>query len=167
MQENIFDELKMKGTHAYMVTDIRKIHREGLAVGHARNKKTQQIDYAHMQPENDFVFYLGNFYGDGSIVSTARDLALWSRALKNCTLLPCEVQAEAFVPFAENKVNYGFGWKISRNARSEKVISHSGGHPGNQHIIYKILDRDVTLIYLSNFEGEQNRAVMNGLIAML
>jgi hypothetical protein len=42
-----------------------------------------KFEYAHLQTKYNFVFYLGDFYGDGSVVTTARDLALWSSALKS------------------------------------------------------------------------------------
>jgi CubicO group peptidase (beta-lactamase class C family) len=177
LSNRIFQPLGMKTSYAYLVTDIRRIDNAKLAMGHSLYGSANKVQYAHLDPNNDFVFYLGDFYGDGSVVTTARDLARWDDALQKCTLLPCEIQDEAFIAFAENgqkhltndskKIDYGFGWKIKRHESLGKIVFHWGGHPGNQHIIYRMLDAKVTLIYLSNFESEVNIKLINGIIAML
>jgi CubicO group peptidase (beta-lactamase class C family) len=177
ISQRIFDPLGMKNSFAYLVTDIRRINNSRLAIGHSRYGSDNRIQYAHLDPTNNFVFYLGDFYGDGSIVTTARDLAKWDDALQKCTLLPCEIQNEAFVAFSDNgqkllvneskKIDYGFGWKIKEHEKHGRIAFHWGGHPGNQHIIYKMLDEKVTFIYLSNFENAANIRVINGIIAIL
>jgi CubicO group peptidase (beta-lactamase class C family) len=177
ISQRIFHPLGIKNSYAFLVTDISRINNSKLAIGHSRYGAANNIQYAHLNPNNDFVFYLGDFYGDGSIVTTARDLAKWDDALRKCTLLPCEIQNEAFVAFADNgqkhltkdskKIDYGFGWKIKRHESLGKIIFHWGSHPGNQHIIYRMLDEKVTLIYLSNFENEVNIKLINGIIARL
>jgi CubicO group peptidase (beta-lactamase class C family) len=155
LNTKVFKPLGMKHTIAYKVTDIRRIHNKNLAVGHQQTNGAYQ--YAHLLPENGFVFYLGDFYGDGSIVSSARDLAIWDKALKQCTLLPCEVQQEAMMPYKMNNGStdigygrgYGFGWFIRQNA-SGTLVYHTGHHPGNVLAIYRLTDSDRCLILLSN-----------------
>ena len=159
MEQNIFNPLKMKNTFAYMVTDIRRIQNKKLAIGHTFEKGN--FEYAHLQLKHNFVFYLGDFYGDGSVVTTARDLAIWDNALKECKLLPCEIQNESITEPTFNgqiiyaktspKISYGFGWFI-KNTPSGKLVYHSGGHPGNSHVIYRLLEKDITFIFLSNAE---------------
>ena len=177
LSKRIFGPLKMKSSHACLVTDIQRINNPDLAVGHSTAGTTGNIQYAHLDPKNNFVFYLGDFYGDGSILTSARDLAKWDDALRKCTLLPCTIQHEAFIPFSENgqrfltktekRIDYGFGWQIKKHERYGKIVFHGGGHPGNQHIIYRMLDKNITLIYLSNFENEVNAKVTNHIIGML
>ncbi|MES2780767.1 MAG: serine hydrolase domain-containing protein [Bacteroidota bacterium] len=160
----IFRPLKMKGTFAYKVTDIERINNKNLAIGHVY--KNNKFDYAHLQPNYHFVFYLGDFYGDGSLVSTARDLAKWDRALKHCTLLSCELQQEAFQPtklkdsilYIWENVGYGFGWMM-KESPSGRMVYHTGSHPGNAHAIYRFPDKDLTLIFLSNAETANVRKV--------
>jgi CubicO group peptidase (beta-lactamase class C family) len=176
LTKRIFGPLGMQSSYAYLVTDIRKINNPTLAIGHSIDMATHTIGYAHLDLKNDFVFYLGGFYGDGSIVTTARDLAKWDDALRKCVLLPCAIQNEAFVPFSENgqqfltkkeKIEYGFGWKIKEHEKYGTIVSHGGGHPGNQHIIYRMIDGDVTFIYLSNLETETNLKIIDKIISML
>jgi CubicO group peptidase (beta-lactamase class C family) len=170
LSKYIFKPLKMKSTHAYMVTDISRIRNKDLAPGHLY--EDQKFSYAHLHPKYGFVFYLGDFYGDGSVVTSAEDLAKWSRALDNCELLTCEVQAEAFSPAMFNgqkvqvrsdaDIGYGFGWFI-KNVPAGKVVYHTGAHPGNVHMIYRMPEQDLTFIFLSNAETPDFRAIRSRL----
>ncbi|MES2726915.1 MAG: serine hydrolase domain-containing protein [Bacteroidota bacterium] len=174
MHKNIFKPLKMKNTYAYMGTDIRNIKNNKLAIGHTFDNG--KFAYAHLQAKYNFVYYLGNFYGDGSMVSTARDLAIWHKALSDCKLLPCNIQEEAItepvfnneVFYARTKPNvgYGFGWFIKRTPTG-KWVYHSGGHPGNSHIVYRLLDKDITFIFLSNAETPNIKTLRNNILPLL
>ena len=173
MYQNIFYPLKMENTFAYMVTDIRRIENKNLAIGHI--SENGKFKYAHIQPKYYFVFYLGDFYGDGSVVTTARDLAIWDNALKDCKLLPCEVQNESItkstfrdqIIYAKTNPNisYGFGWFIE-NTPSGKLVYHGGVHPGYSHIIYRFLDQDVTFIFLSNAETSNLKILRDRILQM-
>jgi CubicO group peptidase (beta-lactamase class C family) len=174
MHKNIFSPLKMKNTLAYMTTDIRNIRNKNLATGHVF--ESEKFEYAHVQPRYNFVYYLGNFYGDGSVVTTARDLAIWDKALKECTLLPCDIQNESITETKLNgeiiyaktnpNIGYGFGWYI-KNTPEEKCVYHTGGHPGNTHVMYRLLDKDITFIFLSNTEGRNVKALRNRIADLL
>ncbi len=174
MEQNIFKPLKMKNTYAYMVTDIRKIKNKHLAKGHVY--QGGKFEYAHTQPKYNFVYYLGDFYGDGSVVTSARDLARWDRALKNYTLLPAYIQDKAFKeneysgqivrPKSSPEVGYGFGWFI-KNISGKRVYYHTGGHPGNVHVIYRIPEKDMAFIFLSNAETPNLRGLRNRILELL
>ncbi len=174
MHENIFKPLKMKNTFAYRVTDIRRIRNKQLAIGHTLNNKN--FEFAHLQSKYNFVYYLGDFYGDGSVVSTARDLAIWDKALKGCQLLPCEIQNESLIEPKSNgeivyartnpNITYSFGWFIKETPQG-KLVYHSGGHPGNSHIINRLMDKDITFIFLSNAETSNLRALRNRILKEL
>ncbi len=174
MYLNIFKPLKMKNTFAYMVTDIRRIQNKNLAIGHIY--ENGKFEYAHLQPKYNFVSYLGDFYGDGSIVTTARDLAIWDKALNECQLLPCEIQNESICDPVFNgqtiyaktnpNISYGFGWFI-KSTQSGKLVYHSGGHPGNSHVIYRFLDSDLTFIFLSNAETSNLKVLRNRILQFL
>jgi len=175
MDKNIFKPLKMKSTFAYMVTDIRRIYNKNLAQGHKHENNT--FTYAHLHPKNNFVFYLGDFYGDGSVVTTARDLAKWDKALKQCAQLPSTSQNEAFIIPSYNgqlvytgskgELGYGFGWFIRSDPAQGKIIYHTGFHPGNVHGIYRLIDKDMTFIFLSNAETSNIRTLRNRILRML
>lgn len=172
LNANIFKPLGMKRTIAYKVTDIERINNKQLAIGH------QYINgaylFAHTQPQNHFVFYLGDFYGDGSIVSSARDLAIWDKALQQCTLLACAQQNESMVAYKMNNgstdigngTGYGFGWFI-RQTPAGKLVYHTGFHPGNVLAIYRFVDKDLCFIFLSNTDSRTVRALRNRILNLL
>ncbi len=174
MYRNIFKPLKMRNTQACMVTDIRRIKNKELAVGHTF--ENGKFEYAHLQPKYSFVAYLGDFYGDGSVITTARDLAIWDKALNECRLLPCDVQNQSVTEAVFNgkaiyaktnpDISYGFGWFIKRTL-SGKWVYHSGGHPGNSHVMYRLLEKDITFIFLSNAETSNLRGLRNRILEML
>ncbi|MBL0103150.1 MAG: beta-lactamase family protein [Bacteroidetes bacterium] len=174
MDQNIFKPLKMNSTYAYMVTDIRRIQNKNLAIGHVFD--AGEFNYAHLQNKYNFVFYLGDFYGDGSVVTTVRDLAIWDNALKECKLLPCEIQQESITEPKFNgqilyartnpNISYGFGWFI-KDTPSGKLLYHTGGHPGNSHIMCRLPDKDITFIFLSNAETANIKALRNRILQML
>ena len=174
MHQHIFEPLNMKSTFAYMVTDIRRIHNKNLAVGHVY--ENGKFAYAHLQTKYNFVYYLGDFYGDGSVVTSARDLAIWDKALHDCTLLPCALQNESITEASFNgqtiyahtnpNISYGFGWFI-KNTPTEKLVYHSGGHPGNTHGFYRLLDKDITFIFLSNAETANLKSLRSRILQML
>jgi CubicO group peptidase (beta-lactamase class C family) len=160
MKENIFQPLNMKNTVAHMVTDFRKIDHTQLATGHEFDPATGNYSAAHLLKKNNFVFYLGDFYGDGSVVSTVEDLHKWNNALRNCTLLSCEKYQEALIPFTNNGVlprnrnntemRYGFGWILDPANAMGFTAWHSGGHPGYVSRFYRFTEKDICLIMLSN-----------------
>jgi hypothetical protein len=102
------------------------------------------------------------------MATTAKDLALWSNALKNCTLLPCHFQALTMDSniFVRDNINYGFGWFV-KNSNRGKLLYHTGGHPGNVHIVYRIPEKDITFIFLSNAETNNLRAIRNMILDLL
>ena len=160
MKKEIFLPLKMNNTVAHMVTDFRRINHPRLATGHEFDPATKNFSAAHLMKKNNFVFYLGDFYGDGSVVSTAEDLHKWNNALRNCTLLPCKDQDESIQPFMQNgllprnrnsaEMRYGFGWIIDPFHSLGNTVWHSGGHPGYVSRFYRFMEKDITLIMLSN-----------------
>jgi CubicO group peptidase (beta-lactamase class C family) len=164
LNNTIFKPLKMKHTIAYKVTDIRRIDNDVLAIGH--QLADGKYKYAHLLPQNGFIFYLGDFYGDGSIVSTAKDLALWNQALKSCALLPCVIQQESMEPYKMNNgsveidkgLGYGYGWFIKQTPAG-KLVYHTGHHPGNALAIYRFVERDLCFIFLSNSDTGEVRAL--------
>lgn len=177
MWQYIFKPVGMFATTAEQVTDIRRIKSKRLAVGHIFDSTDRTFVPAHLQPSRSFVFYLGDFYGDGSVVSTAFDLFLWHRALTRSRLLPPALQQEAFEPYKVNgelplnkagkPVSYGFGWIISHDEALGQVVSHGGGHPGFTSYYYRFPEKRLCLVFLSNAETPANNYLRNRLLALL
>jgi CubicO group peptidase (beta-lactamase class C family) len=177
MGQYIFKPVGMFATVAEQVTDIRRIKSKRLATGHIFDSVARTFVPAHLQPSRNFVFYLGDFYGDGSVVTTSFDLFLWHRALTRSRLLPPELQQEAFEPYKVNgalplnkagrPVSYGFGWIINKDDAMGQVLSHGGGHPGFTSYYYRFPEKKLCLIFLSNAETPANNYLKNRLLTLL
>jgi CubicO group peptidase (beta-lactamase class C family) len=177
MQQYVFKPANMRGSSAEQVTDIRRIKNDRLAIGHIFDSTAQTYVAAHLQPSRNFVFYLGDFYGDGSVVSTAFDLFMWHRALTRHLLLNDTLQQEAFTPYTINgelpktktgrAIQYGFGWVISRDSVMGQVLSHGGGHPGFTSYYYRYPAKKLCFIFLSNAETPVNGYLRNRILDLL
>jgi CubicO group peptidase (beta-lactamase class C family) len=177
MWQHIFRPVGMFATSAEQVTDIRRIKSKRLATGHIFDSAAHTFAPAHLHPSRNFVFYLGDFYGDGSVVTTSFDLFLWHRALTRSRLLPPELQQAAFEPYKVNgalplnktgrPISYGFGWVISQDEAMGQVLSHGGGHPGFTSYYYRFPEKKLCLIFLSNAETPANNYLKNRLVALL
>jgi CubicO group peptidase (beta-lactamase class C family) len=155
-KKNVFKPAKMKDTEALLVTDIRRIKAKNLARGYIEDSlRGNQL--AH--EVKDFVYYLGDFYGDGSVISTARDLKKWDDAWQNFIQKDSTHFGEAFKPIirkdgsileTQKGVSYGFGWGLRNDPKMGKMYSHNGGHPGFTTSYYRYPDKKIVLIVCRN-----------------
>jgi CubicO group peptidase (beta-lactamase class C family) len=164
MYKKVFKPAGLKHTKALMVTDFRRIKAKYLAVGYIEDSVKGNLK-AH--EEKNFVFYLGNFFGDGSVISTARDLKKWDDVLKQYLLNDSAHFAEAYKPIykkdnsiyeMQKGVSYGFGWGIRNELPMGKQYSHSGGHPGFITNYYRYPDKGIVLIVCRNIETKNSFA---------
>jgi CubicO group peptidase (beta-lactamase class C family) len=177
MRQYVFKPANMRASSAEQVTDLRKIKNNRLATGHIFDSTAQTFVVAHLQPSRNYVFYLGGFYGDGSVVSTVFDLFMWHRALTRNFLLPENLQQEAFTPYTINgqlpktktgrAIQYGFGWVLSRDSVMGRVLSHGGGHPGFTSFYYRFPDKKLCFIFLSNAETPVNGYLRSRILDLL
>ncbi|PRY01701.1 serine hydrolase domain-containing protein [Allonocardiopsis opalescens] len=71
-----------------------------------------------------------NLRGNGGMVSTARDMFRWHRALTGGTVLPESARAELFAPHApipELGESYAYGWVV-RDTEDGRIAWHDGGN---------------------------------------
>ena len=177
MHHKLFQPAGMEDTKALMVTDIRKMNSKNQAMGHEYLKESGKMEWAHLLQNNDFVFYLGNFYGDGSVTSSARDLLKWSQVLSKGTLLGKSHYQEALEPARSSKDSsviiipqrsftpyYGFGWFLGEDPVLGKFYHHGGGHPGFISYYAQFVDKDITIIFLSNLSDGQTPQVREAFV---
>lgn len=97
-------------------------------------------------------------YANGGLASTVRDLIRWDAALRECRLLPADVEARMQQPAMLNdgrSMGYGLGWGLSRY-RGRAVAHHAGGVPGYSAFLGRFVEDELTIIALSNlgsFDG--------------
>lgn len=152
MLEQVFKPLNMKHTFIYTRRYApQKV--KGYAFGYVKNE-----DGAYVLPDSiedySYVRYLDGITGDGTVNSTIGDLLIWDNAVRDQKLISTALWKESLTApiIAGKSTDYGFGWEIVSHPQRGKVIRHMGGWPGYviNNVLY--LDKDVSLIYLSNKE---------------
>ncbi len=99
-----------------------------------------------------------SLYGGVGILSNTTDLLKWDRALYSNKLLDQKVLQEAFKPYIlanDSSSEYGFAWYIRENfiingSNCGKRVDHNGIWPGYESSIVRYIDKDKTIILLSN-----------------
>lgn len=102
--------------------------------------------------------------GDGGIYSTVDDLFRWDQALNTEKLVTRSTLAEAFTPASveEGNSTYGFGWNVGSDG-ANRYVWHTGSHAGFRAFIERRLDRQLTVIMLTNV-GNSKRQEINSAI---
>lgn len=112
---------------------------------------------------NDLI-RLDGVIGDGNIYSSAEDMLKWDQALYTNQLISKESLTEAFTPVKLNNGQthpYGFGWGISNNGQT---VSHTGSWVGFRNSIERRLDKNNTIILLTNGNNGIARTVVNEIL---
>lgn len=72
-----------------------------------------------------------NLRGNGGLLSTARDMFRWYRALDGESILPATAKAKMFTPHVpegpDTPQSYGYGWSVLPSA-SGPIATHDGGN---------------------------------------
>jgi CubicO group peptidase (beta-lactamase class C family) len=158
MSERIFKPAGMTNTSAEFSTDYRTIKKLDLAMGYIYDSISKKKIIAYESPSNSFLYWLGGFYGDGSVVSTAEDLLKWNKALNEGKIIHPKSLKKAMTPTKLNDgsladawgTSYGFGWFLYNSKNFGKVQAHSGGHPGYSSRLTRCPEKNLSIILLSN-----------------
>ena len=105
------------------------------------------------QKDIDF-FYLHPLTGANGVYSTVEDLYNWDRILYTEQLVSSTTLKEAFTPAILNNGDttaYGFGWSIRKTSPGEKIVAHSGYSAGFGIELIRELDKENTIIILTNY----------------
>jgi CubicO group peptidase (beta-lactamase class C family) len=136
VRERIFGPLNMQNTMAF---------EEGISVVADRAFGYSADGESWMRTDQSLT---SATLGDGGIYSSVEDLAKWDAALGDDRLLRPASLRLAFQPSTEtddSRVQYGFGWFITDEARW-----HSGESLGFRNVILRHLERRLTVIVLTN-----------------
>ncbi|MGH1542233.1 MAG: serine hydrolase domain-containing protein [Arenicella sp.] len=91
--------------------------------------------------------------GDGGVLSSINDLALWEANIHNNQCLPDSVVSGLFHtnPFNNGTINYyANGTEISPPQEKVRYSFHGGGFEGFRTLIFRLHDEKLSFIYLSN-----------------
>jgi CubicO group peptidase (beta-lactamase class C family) len=104
----------------------------------------------------------------GAIMSTVDDMFLWSKAIRNNTLVKKETIDKAFTNHTLNngeKINYGYGWGINE-INGSPTLEHSGGIFGYTSNGIYLPEENVYLIALTNRDDKSPRTITTRMAAM-
>ena len=94
-----------------------------------------------------------NLRGNGGLLSTARDLARWHRALLDHRVLDRRAQRELFRPRAPEQPGgdswYGYGW-VLLDTSVGPVAWHNGGNGWSYAELTRVLGRGVMVFWVTN-----------------
>ena len=94
-----------------------------------------------------------NLRGNGGLLSTARDMVRWHRALQHERVLDRDAKRALFRPRVREQPGgdtwYGYGWVLQDTAAGP-VAWHNGGNGLSYAEITRVLDRNVMTFWLTN-----------------
>lgn len=98
----------------------------------------------------DMPVYFENWYAAAGMYSTAADLATFADALYGGRLLRPDMLRRMLTPGLDD---YGYGlwsYRVTRAGRSWRVAKRPGSVMGANAVLYRLLDRDVSIVLLAN-----------------
>jgi CubicO group peptidase (beta-lactamase class C family) len=90
--------------------------------------------------------------GDGGIYTSVNDLYMWAQALYTNKLISTKTLYQAFSNghlVNGDKFDYGFGWRLSEY-KGLKSVYHTGSTCGFRNVLFRIPDKKLTIIVLTN-----------------
>ena len=88
-----------------------------------------------------------NLRGNGGILSTARDMYRWHRALANNTVLPPAALLKLFTPHSTE--SYAYGWNI-HTQEGNRLAWHDGGNSWSLANYTRSLSHDTLAFWVTN-----------------
>lgn len=150
VQENIFDPLNMNNSGYFYNEPVMSKRASGYTIG------TDDIENAAL-----IDFDMG--FSAGALYSTVEDLYLWDRALYSQKLVHKPWLDSLF---KNHKNNFGYGWIID-DWFGKKCIHHSGGVNGFSTHIARMVNDDICLITLMNYDFGAAARINKTLAAIL
>lgn len=155
-------------TDTYFETDDEALS----DVNKAREQRYQFLFDTKLKPAKQDTWR--GFYGNGGIITTARDLLKFDEALYSGKLLSQSTLGEAFEPAKLNSgqkaktdtlaSSYGLGWFVINDDPSSKIVWHGGGRQGVVTVFFRNISKGQTVIVFDNsFNRETYRLGLTAL----
>lgn len=136
MEEKIIKPLGLKNT--YLLKDSSQIYNEG--------RKIALPYFYEGEIKDGFIDY--GYSAAAGITSTIRDLAIFSKAMDNNSLMTEESKLRMFTP-AKSSLQYGYGI-FSQQFNGKKLIWGYGQYDCYSSLYLKVPEDDITLVIAAN-----------------
>jgi CubicO group peptidase (beta-lactamase class C family) len=147
LAEHLFRPAGMTHT-GYVLPDWR---RRQVAVEYDPRGKPQGRPFDHPWADDGPYW---NLRGNGGILSTARDMFRWHRALEGDAVLDRASKEELFEPYVLEEpggdTHYGYGWVIADEAGLGRVAWHDGGNGWSFGVVARLLDEEAMVFWVTN-----------------
>jgi len=140
LRENIFNPLGMENTLAYE-NGINEV--KNRAYGYSINNRSVELTDQSITSA---------VLGDGGIYSSLNDLYKWDQALYTDKLIDKKYLDESWSPgitSEKKEFPYGYGWHLEMH-KNIKVVFHTGSTRGFRNIIYRLPEKNFTIVILTN-----------------
>lgn len=142
--------------------------KQKMAIGY-RNQERWGTTYDMSQYEKGVTWHLR---GNGGIHSTVGDMHLWSDALKGNSILPDSAKHKYFAPHVRIQRDndsefYGYGWRITKNDKNQKIIEHNGGNGFFMATFRMVPEMDYNIVVSTNDAGKNTDAIATRLERIL
>lgn len=150
LNKNIFTPLEMKNTIAFE-KNINEVTNR--AFGYTiKGNKVQFTDQS----------ITSAVLGDGGIYTSLSDLYKWDQSLYNEKLISKKYLDQSWTEGTTTngiKFPYGFGWRLE-TYNGNKVVYHTGSTRGFRNIIYRIPEKEFTIVILTNRDAGSEFSTM-------
>lgn len=157
LDKNIFKPLGMKNTRVYNTRRSKGEKINNYAYGYVYSDKLKKNVFPDSLSDYQHVIYLDAITGDGTVNTSISDLAIWDKALRENKLVQKSTLDKAFSPYKlkdGKESTYGYGQFIVNGDKNERLVFHGGSWAGYLTFILHFMDRETTIIILSNNECE-------------
>ena len=170
LNENIFKPLRMKNTRVYNTRRVKNEKINNYAYGYIYSEKLKKYALPDSLPDYNYVFFMDAITGDGTVNTTTLDLVNWDKSFRENKLVSKETIEKAFSKhkLSDGKVSdYGYGLCIGGGDKNERVVYHGGSWAGYSTFLLHFIDKQVTIIILSNNEYENIGKLVDQIARML
>ena len=136
MQEQIIKPLGLKST--YLLKDSSQVRNEGI--------KIASPYFYEGETKDGFIDY--GYSASAGITSTVRDLAIFSKAIDDNSLISEKSKLSMFTP-SKSKLQYGYGI-FSQQFNNKKILWGYGQYDCYSSLFLKVPEEDITFIIAAN-----------------
>ncbi len=170
LMKNIFQPLGMENTRVYNTRRSKNEKINNYAYGYVYPYKLKKYVLPDSLPDYKYVIYMDAITGDGTVNTSISDLQIWDGAIRQNKLVSKNTIDKAFSPHKlkdGKESNYGYGQFVVNNDKNERLIYHGGAWPGYATFILHFIDKQITIIILSNNEYENTTKLADQIASLL
>lgn len=177
LDKNIFKPAKMKNSFVPVNRQIKEKNEVALYT-YPNFYSTNFVNTTTLQ-DPFLISTKSNFYGNGGIVSTALDLQKYQNAVFSNQLLGKKELEEALTATILNdgkkvtytidgkEISYGLGWGMFTDESNGKIVFHDGSVTGLASMLAHNIDKNQTVILLSNTGNCPVFSIVNAVFQLL